>query len=98
MQNSLVVFIFSVLDWKLSAKDEISCLGWREYSEFNGDGHFLYFWPEIQFLGVNLIQKFKILDYFVYVKFDGDVHFFSFRLFLCKFCPKNPFGVLMLPD
>ena len=41
----------------------------------------------------------KIVDYFQYVKFDGDVlFFFCFRTFFCKFFPKNPLGILMLSD
>ena len=36
-------------------------------------------------------------DKYDYVKFDSDVLFFFLDLF-CKYCPKNPFGILMLPD
>ena len=39
-----------------------------------------------------------LADYFEYVNGDGDVLFFFFRPSLCKFCRKNPFGILMLPD
>ena len=36
------------------------------------------------------------LEFFEHVKYDNDVHFFCFRL-LCKFFPKNPYDILMLP-
>ena len=38
------------------------------------------------------------LDYFEYVKFDGDVHSFCFRSFSVSFVKKSPFGVLVLLD
>ena len=58
----MVVFIFSVFDWKypswgnLVQKIKIVNLSWNvadqfKYAKFNGGIHFLYFKPEIPFLG-----------------------------------------------
>ena len=63
MQNSLVMFTFSVFDqkyfvgqiWsnrlKLSVKTEVWYIHWFDYAEFNGGVHFSWFTMEIPFWG-----------------------------------------------
>ena len=71
MENSMVVFAFSVLVRKhplwanLSQKIKIVSLSWNllprliEYVEFNGYIHFFYFRTETPFLG-KLVQKINL--------------------------------------
>ena len=63
MQNSLVMFTFSIFDqkyfvgqiWsnrlKLSVKTEVWYIHWFDYAEFNGGVHFSWFTMEIPFWG-----------------------------------------------
>ena len=79
MQNSMLVFSLSVLDWKI-------CF-WN--SEF--DFHFCLFRLKIFFwgkFGPNFRNCQFNMKFGKYVKFDFGVHFFCFRPFFASFVPK----------
>ena len=101
MKNSVVMFFFSVLVWeypcmgKLFQKVKIICWSWNLEPRLTGIYNsmvifFSSFLDRKYPFWVNLVQKFEIwyLDYFEYVKFDGDIHLFCFRPFSASFAEK----------
>ena len=101
MKNSMVMFMFFCFwlgvsfFWKFFPKIKLACWSWNLEPRLIRIGRIkwwfsFFFRLEIPFL-VNLVQKLKR------VKFYGDVHFFYFRPFF-KFCQKNQFSILMIPD
>ena len=74
MQNSVVIFAFSVFDRKLpllgksklSVWAEIWYLEEFEYAEFSDDVHFFCFWPYTSW--ANLVKKLKIVQNEIWYK------------------------------
>ena len=106
MQNSMAVFFSSVLDWKhpfwvsLAQKMKIVSFSWNLIHSLTQIWRtqwwcslFLFF-NDTPFYGKFVSKNQNCL---LKLKFGTQTNLNMLDLF-CKYCPKNPFGILMLPN